>query len=611
VTSYLTQLLRTRDALHAVEAVEIAFQPIVSVTSLRTHGFEALTRMPQDAAFSDVLDLLDSAQEAGSLGLVERALLTKAITKFACFDGASDTRLFCNIDNRVFDDDAVRPEIITELMQSCGLQPANMCIELSERQPPNSDAALKRVVDVFLKHNVRIAIDDFGQGFSGLDTLMRVNPHYIKIDRAFVDGVASSPKQQAIISKTVSLAHSLGFLVVGEGVESEADFRMLRGIGCDFVQGFLIARPEKDITCLFASYDKVAVRDRRAESIPQEIADLLLPLPPILVTDDLRHAVDRFRQQPEYDFIPVVDSHGNVHGAIYGSDLSYYLFNEFGPALLANRGLDLKLASYIRRCPISDANARYDSLVESYVVAEEKHGLVITLDGRYQGILGNNAMLRLSAEREVALARDQNPLTFLPGNLSIQHHLAEVLRMGPDRTIVFFDFDHFKAFNDKYGFARGDRALQMFAERLLKFRHKHEAFVGHVGGDDFFASLPVNLDRSHELVRALTGSFQADVESLYSVKDRARGGLVARDRFGEERFFPLLRASAVLATLPTSRSHLTAGDIVQALADGKTRAKRSREGIAFVAVPETRASMEIAMLEDRFSTRPPRSGAAA
>lgn len=577
----------TNDPFGCVNLVEYAFQPIIGMGSLRTHGFEALARVPQGSGYGSILELLDEVAGRDGLLLAERTLLTNAITKFASFSGATASRLFCNVDNRVFDDPRVSPANIVEIATRLGLEPANICIELSERKPPGSIDALARIVDVFLGHNVRIAIDDFGQGFSGLDTLMRVNPHYVKIDQAFIHGLAGSTRQQAIVSKVAGLSHSLGLTVVAEGVETEADFRMARDLGCDLAQGYLIARPSTNLADLKLSYSEVIHTDTNKRLLPQQITDLMTETVPIHLDESIENAVARFKTGTEKGFIPVVDDHAYVHGAIFEEDLRYFLFGDYGTALLANKGIENKISRYMQRCPISDIGSTPEAIVDSYVVAGGHQGVILTLDGRYHSVLSNHALLRLAAEREVAAARDQNPLTFLPGNNSISRHLTDSLDSGGERTIAFFDFDNFKAFNDAYGFAVGDRALLMFSDLLMKLRHSGDAFVGHIGGDDFFLSIAADEIHTEALIRALTTKFKADVESLYLIEDRTKGGLWAKDRFGQTRFMPLLRASVVLLLLPASRSHLSAAQIVGALADGKGAAKKSADGIAHATLPAT------------------------
>lgn len=586
----------TADPLLWADRADMAYQPIVSLSTLRAHGFEALARLPGDSPFGNAHALLDAAERGGVLRLAERSLLSRAITKFAKFPGAAEARLFCNIDNRVFDDDQVAPDVIVDLARRSGLQPANICIELSERQPPKSVEALARLVDVFLRHNVRIAIDDFGQGFSGLDTLLRVNPHYVKIDRVFIDGLARNPRQQAIVSKVAGLAHSLGLMVVAEGIETETDFRAARDLGCDLGQGYLIARPNVALEVLSSSYGQIFAGDSAEAEIPRQIAELLTAVEPMQLTDAIAAAVKRFKAGAKNDFLPVVDQHRYVHGAIFQEDFRQYLFGEYGAALMNNKGVDQTIARFVRRCPMSEASVSSESIVDNYVVAGTNQGLVLTLDGLYLGVLDNHAMLRLAAEREIASARDQNPLTTLPGNNSINRHLKEVVTTSADRTLVFFDFDQFKAFNDSYGFAVGDRALLMFSDLLSKFGHAKAAFVGHIGGDDFFLSVPAATEESETLVRALADKFRTDVESLYLPADRAAGGLWGKDRFGETRFFPLLRVSATLLPLPASRAHLTTDEIVTALASGKEAAKKSADGLAVVQLPASEVERRLARL---------------
>lgn len=598
LTSVVRVPLLESDPLATAAMATIAYQPIIGTSSLRSHGFEALTRLPATSAYPDVLRLLDAAAAAGKLLVVERELLAQSITGFARFAGASESRLFCNVDNRVFDADHGMSEYIVELARSSGLQPANICIELSERQAPSSIETLARLVDIFLQHNVRIAIDDFGQGFSGLNMLMRIDPHYLKIDQAFIEGIAHSPRKQAIVSKVAALAHSLGQLVVAEGVETESDFRTARELGCDLAQGFLICRPDTALVNLRTSYPHAVTGQSEEPVIPIFVKELMQSLEPLRLDELVSDAVDRFKRSPVRSFLPVIDEHRYVHGAVYEEDLRYFLFGDFGPSLMANKGIDQSLTRFIRRCPVSEATVSTEALIDSYVVAAANTGLILTLDGRYLGILDNHALLRLAAEREVASARDQNPLTFLPGNNSINRHLEELLTTANHRTLVFFDFDHFKAFNDRYGFSAGDRALLMFSELLLKFRHRNDAFVGHIGGDDFFVSMPLSEQDSLPRVRDLMDKFRHDVECLYTAEDREKDGVWAKDRYGEVRFLPLLRVSAAILPMPISRTHLSLGEIVAALAKGKRLAKQAAEGSALVYLDANPVASQLTRLAE-------------
>lgn len=570
--------------LAVLAEVDYAFQPIVGMTSLRAHGYEALARLPEGCGYRDILHLLDDLADHDELVLGERSLLQSAMTKFSRFEGASAARLFCNVDNRVFDSTTLSPERLVRFGASLGLSPANICIELNERQSPQSLDALERTVAMFLRHNIRFAIDDFGQGIAGLSTLMRVDPHYLKLDRAFIDGLASDPRKQAIVSKVAGLSHSLGLLAIAEGVEREADFLCARALGCDLAQGYLIARPTQALSDLRSQYGSRALTPTGASTGRSAVESMLTHVRPLRMGDAIEHAVDRFRSGSDSDFIPVVDEHDYVHGAVFEHTVRSLIFGDYGPVNLANRGLQDRLDRYVERCPVSEATAPTDSIVDSYVVTQSNAGVIVTHEGRYCGVLSNNALLRLATDREVATARDQNPLTFLPGNSSIQRHFGDVLAARLDRTVTYFDFDHFKAFNDTYGFATGDRALLIFAELLTQVAQDRHGFAGHIGGDDFVLSLAGDTVQTEPVVRWLIEKFSADVESLYDVEDRANGGMWANDRFGQRRFIPLLGASAAMLALVGDHPDLTVATVVASLARGKVRAKSSGEALEVIAL---------------------------
>lgn len=557
----------------------IAFQPIVNTKSLRVHGLEALTRLPPEAPFASIFELLDCAYARGEIHLVERLLLKNSISKFAKWDLSHRVRLFCNVDNRVFDHSDVSPMHIIEHLRDNNLMPSNLCIEISERMPFESDETLAKLIGVYQQFNVRIAIDDFGRGYSGLETLTLVNPHYVKIDQFFIRDIAAHPRKFAIVQNVVRMAHSLGLLVVAEGVETPTELRAIRDAGCDFAQGFLIARPTADLAQLRPAYRDADTGRMASPKVRQRIGDLIVKLEPLVSGEPIARAVERFKQGHDIPFIPVVDDENLVLGAVREADIRHLIFGDFSTALLRNKGIDQRVDAFVTRLPVGEVSFSQEELVDAYIVAASDTGLILAKDERYVGVLTNVAMLQLASERAVAIARDQNPLTALPGNQTIQTHVESCIAEGLDRTFVFFDFDNFKPFNDKYGFEAGDRALLMFAEQLGKFQHAHRAFIGHVGGDDFFASLPSSPAEALAAVEGLVDRFRCDVQSLYHQRDIAAGGIWSQDRFGKKRFFPLLRASAVVMPVEFAVCRCDLAGILRRLSSGKTEAKLTESGV--------------------------------
>lgn len=176
-------------------------------------------------------------------------------------------------------------------------------------------------------------------------------------------------------------------------------------------------------------------------------------------------------------------------------------------------------------------------------------------------------------ERLRVLALDANPLTGLPGNNTIRETVARILREGAADSVLYCDLDHFKAFNDRHGFARGDEAI-LFTARIVsetaRERGGAEAFVGHVGGDDFVVAVPSAVSRA--VAEEIASRFDAGIGAFYDEEEREAGGIASRDRRGVEQFFPLMTISIGGVDLVPGRfTHLL--EVVNASAEVKRYAK--------------------------------------
>jgi diguanylate cyclase (GGDEF)-like protein len=151
--------------------------------------------------------------------------------------------------------------------------------------------------------------------------------------------------------------------------------------------------------------------------------------------------------------------------------------------------------------------------------------------------------------RRTARALDANPLTKLPGNVSILEEMEARLPSGKPFAVCYMDLDKFKAFNDTYGFERGDEVLKATARILLLSMRDlgtPEDFLGHVGGDDFvMITTPPACER---VCNRIVHEFSETAPSFYNEEDRRRGFIEAKDRDGQVRKFPLLTISIAVVT---------------------------------------------------------------
>lgn len=129
-----------------------------------------------------------------------------------------------------------------------------------------------------------------------------------------------------------------------------------------------------------------------------------------------------------------------------------------------------------------------ETLLSAFAVQEEIPGILFTREGRYIGFLSPQALLKLVYEKKLYEARDQNPLTGLPGNHSIYEYLLFSLEEREvTRVYLYIDINHFKSFNDRYGFRQGDRVIILLAPLLKEIFWGDSFFIGHIGGDDFLS----------------------------------------------------------------------------------------------------------------------------
>jgi diguanylate cyclase (GGDEF)-like protein len=161
---------------------------------------------------------------------------------------------------------------------------------------------------------------------------------------------------------------------------------------------------------------------------------------------------------------------------------------------------------------------------------------------------------RLLARIETAIGRlertlDANPLTRLPGNMSIHNEIERRITVNKPFSVLYFDLNNFKAFNDRYGFMRGDDAIKLTADVLTKMflaARIKGSFLGHVGGDDF-----VGIVDSHEVMQlceVVIDMFERSIRTLYDPDDLERGRITSVDRSGKRVELPIMGLAIAVVT---------------------------------------------------------------
>ena len=230
-----------RQALEKGE-MHLYYQPVVDAGSAQLKGFEALVRW-SSPEFGNVSPekFIPLAEEARLIQPIGEWVLRTACTEAAGWP--SDTRIAGNVSaNQLQNPGFVA--VVTSALANSGLSAERLELEVTESVFMHEGLGATKVLDRILDLGVRLSLDDFGTGYSSLGYLSKTRFSSIKIDRSFVQSASRGVKEAiAIIRAVVALAQSLGMATTAEGVETEAEHRMVQDLGCTKVQGYYFGRP--------------------------------------------------------------------------------------------------------------------------------------------------------------------------------------------------------------------------------------------------------------------------------------------------------------------------------------------------------------------------------
>ena len=235
---HLDRAAALRGALHG-EQIEPHYQPIVDLATGRIIGVEALARWWYANEFVAPDQFIELAEEIGLIDQLGGHILQQAcLAGLAWADSStSPFMLSVNVSPRQFVSGDLTSTVLGALAET-GLDAECLHLEITE-SALMSDPSVQATIDELRGHGVKFAIDDFGTGYSSLANLRQLPVDILKIDRTFVSGITTNPKDRALITAAIDLARSFGLTTVAEGVETPEQLRQLTELGCDHAQGYL------------------------------------------------------------------------------------------------------------------------------------------------------------------------------------------------------------------------------------------------------------------------------------------------------------------------------------------------------------------------------------
>jgi diguanylate cyclase (GGDEF)-like protein len=226
--------------------LRVYYQPEMSLAEDRMVAVEALLRWEHpERGLLEPIDFIPLAEDTGMIIEIGEWVLREACKQVAGWRAAgAEIDVAVNVSARQL----VQPdivEVVRKALADTGLPAGALCLEITESAVMRDPEATLATLTLVKELGVKVALDDFGVGFSSLAQLKEMLPlHALKVDRSFISGLADDERNSAIVAAVVMMATTLGLTAIAEGVETEAQAQQARALGCDVSQGFFFMAPE-------------------------------------------------------------------------------------------------------------------------------------------------------------------------------------------------------------------------------------------------------------------------------------------------------------------------------------------------------------------------------
>lgn len=560
------------------------FQPIVALCDGSIYSHEALIRGPVGTALAGPDALLAAAARESMNFEFENVCVAVALKRWGNLGQSG--RLFVNVSAAVLVECLTHfgREALVQLVLGFGVLPRMLVLEITEYERVDDMDALANIVSDIRSAGVALALDDFGDGRSSLRLWAQLKPEIVKIDKYFTKDISQHADKLKTIQALQQIAGIFNTELVAEGIETEADLRVLRDLGITYGQGYLLGRPatqpreQIEMVALNVMRDpRVAVFPEltRASQVGQIRRSAVIEAPCVGLATTNNELAALFLSHKDLHGLAVVDGIrpvGIINRSRFMNEYSKLYYRE-----VSGRKTCLKHINFEPRLIEREHNV--EELIGILTSDDQRYltdGFIVTHNGRYIGLGTGDQLVRSVTEKRVEAARHANPLTFLPGNVPISLHIERLLKSGVEFVACYADLNNFKPFNDQYGYWRGDEMIRLVARLALSHCDPQRDFVGHVGGDDFII-LYQSSDWQLQCEQ-IVSEFASCAIDLFDSSAREAGGIHAEDRHGVSRFFPLTTISIGAVTINRD-DYFNAEQVASAAARAKHDAKVHGAGL--------------------------------
>lgn len=507
----------------------------------------------------------------------------------ACFDVASSTTLLIVAPGAgALHEAAACPTArwTQKLLTALGAPRAPLIIDVSAAVHACSDADLRGIVAALRRQGFRWAIGQLGDEATHVRLWAELGPDYLLIDSALTRGIARSTRRLEVARALAALGRAMGSTLIASGVADPDDLAALRDVGVSYAQGPLLVgaatadAPTPEVAPAVQDALHGPAPDIDSPPVRGSLKTVLRSLPMVDAPTVPWHTVNDevfalFESRMDLQALPVVEDGRPV--ALIGRLAFMNAYARPGFREMSGRVSCRALANPSPH--IVELDAELQALVAALMALDHRYlteGFIVTENGRYVGLGRADQLVRAVTELRVEAARHANPLTFLPGNIPISIHIEQLLIENTPFVACYGDLNNFKAFNDHYGYWRGDEMIRLLARIAVRNAEPTRDFVGHIGGDDFLV-LFQSADWKQRCLRMID-QFESAAMRLYDDGEFEAGGIEGEDRHGVLRFFGFTTLS-IGALLVAPGDFEDAQDVANAAALAKHEAKLGATGL--------------------------------
>ena len=547
------------------------FQIIADTQSARIFGYEALIRGPADSPLHSPYNLFRTAHEHGKL--FELEFICRKLSIHAFKELGLSGKLFLNVSPMSLMSESHESGRTMGILKDLDISPSDVVIEISELYPVEDLSIFQETTDHYRNMGFEIAIDDLGSGYAGLRVWSELKPDYVKIDRHFISDIHHDLVKREFVRSIKTISDKIHCRVIAEGIETKDELSIVSSLDIQLSQGFFIARPNPNPPKEFIKNINLYIEQHSLlnNNTIVSVSDIIQGSPILAKDTTLEETSDVFRRKPGLYTLPVCVGDYPL-GVVSRNHIQEIISGRYSRELHGKKPIHLFLNPNSIIIEKSCSLNRISQLITNNLDYDLSQDFIITDNGRYLGVGNPRALLKQITEQQLKTARYSNPLTQLPGNVPIYEHIDTLIQQNTEFWIAYLDLNHFKPYNDVYGYSHGDDVIRCVAQVAASQIDRDNDFLGHIGGDDFVIVFLRNTWR--ETCERILKLFAKEVTNFYELKDLQSGGIWSEDRNGKPGFFSLLTLSIGVAHPdPTRcRSH---HDVAELATGAKHQSKSS------------------------------------